>query len=77
MDGPKLMLVSLLILAASPTAHGQPLEKKLKLKGALGIGFFEKKLDFQASPSLGLGAGYNISDLLQLNLTFSSNSIIL
>ena len=61
------------MLAAFNKAHGQQPQKKLELKGALGVGFFEKKLDFQVGPSLGLGAGYNISDLLQLNLTFSYN----
>lgn len=52
-------------------SYSQNSPRKLELNSAIGVNFFEKRLAFQGSPSFGLGAGYHITELLQLNLAFS------
>ncbi len=57
-----------LILAISTAGYCQEPPKKIEFESSVGILFFDNELSFEASPSLGLSAGCNIKQFLQLNL---------
>lgn len=50
---------------------GQEKEPKFEVNSCIGVFFFDKNLEFDLSPTVGLGAGYNFTNYLQLNLAFS------
>ena len=63
-----LFLAAGLILAIPTAGDCQEPSQKIEFESSVGILFFDYELSFEASPSLGLGAGYNIKRFLQLNL---------
>ena len=60
-----------LILAISTAGFCQATHQRVEFESSVGIFFFDNELSFEASPALGLGAGYNLNRFLQLNLAFS------
>jgi len=62
----------LLVLATlSVCQHGYPQDKgEFEVTSSAGILLFDKSLSFKQSPTLGLGAGYGITNFLQLDLAF-------
>ena len=59
-----------LILAISTAGFCQATHQRIEFESSVGIFFFDNELSFEASPALGLGAGYNLNRFLQLNLAF-------
>jgi len=57
-----------LILASSTAGYCQERPQKIEFESSVGVLFFDDELSFGASPALGLGAGYNLKQFLQLNL---------
>ncbi len=53
---------------AIPAAYSQERPQKIEFEASGGVLFFDEELSFNASPALGLGAGYNLKQFLQLNL---------
>ena len=59
-----------LILAISTAGFCQAIHQRVEFERSVGIFFFDNELSFEASPALGLGAGYNLDRFIQLNLAF-------
>ncbi|MFQ5649862.1 MAG: outer membrane beta-barrel protein [bacterium] len=69
--GFRLLLGIATLVSSYSVSQGQDLKPKFQLESSAGVFFFDHHLAFDASPSFGLGAGYGITDALQLNLAFS------
>ncbi len=52
----------------SPDIYSQESPQKIEFESSVGVLFFDKGLSFEASPALGLGAGYSLTPVLQLSL---------
>ncbi len=70
-DGFGFLLGTALIGTFSGVGYCQDLEPKFQLQGSAGFINYDKALEFEPSPYFGFGAGLDISNVLQLNLSLS------
>ena len=71
--GFRLHLGIAFLVLSFQVGHCQGAKSKFEVGNSIGVLRFDKNLAFDPSPSFGLGAGYNITNSLQLNLSFSYN----
>lgn len=71
--GFRLLLGIAIIVTSYNVGYCQDAKPKFEVESSAGVFFFDESLSFDRSPSFGLGAGYDITSFLQLNLAFSLN----
>ncbi len=63
--------ILLVLVTLNVCQHGYSQDKgEFEVTSSAGILLFDKSLSFERSPTLGLGAGYGITNFLQLDLAF-------
>ncbi len=63
--------IAFVIVSTNGFGRCQEAKPKFHLESSAGVFLTDKQLAFKTSPSFGLGAGYGITNTLQLSLTFS------
>ena len=69
--GFSLLVATLALATSAATADAQSLKSRFRIESSAGVLLYDQHLAFETSPSFRLGAGYRISNLLQLSLNFS------